>query len=171
MDAFEAIALGYDYPSPDRLAQLETAVESLRGGARRHMDEFIDQLRGLDLGAWEELHTFTLDLSPQFVPYVGHVAWGENYRRGAFMADLNRAMIDAHVDLGGELPDHIAPILRYLAAVDVPLSDLIDELPGAVESMRSTLKSAAPSNPYRHLLAATAVVVGDLAAVTIGGVS
>ena len=40
---------------------------------------------------------------------LGHVVWGENYRRGAFMADLNAAMREAGVALHGELPDHLQP--------------------------------------------------------------
>ena len=52
------------------------------------MRHFLDEVGSLTLGEWEELHTATLDLSAPFVPYVGHVIWGDDYRRGEFMADL-----------------------------------------------------------------------------------
>lgn len=136
------------------------------------MTRFVDEVSGLELGAWEELHTSTLDLSPLFVPYVGHVTWGENYRRGEFMADLKRDMERAGVDLRGELPDHIEPILRYVAATSEPLADLVAVLSDAVGTMSSTLDAAADHNPYRHVLAATARVVADVTSatpVTIGG--
>jgi nitrate reductase delta subunit len=103
-----------------------------------------------------------------FVPYVGHVAWGENYRRGEFMADLVGEMRNADVPLGGELPDHIAPLLRYLARTDEPFEDLVEVLPGAAATMQETLKEASARNPYLHLLAATVAYCADLRPLTIG---
>jgi nitrate reductase delta subunit len=163
------VALGYHYPDPASLESLTTAVDSLlRGVTHRRMNQFVDEIGRLELGEWEELHTRTLDLSPAFIPYVGHVTWGENYRRGEFMADLKRSMELIGVDLGGELPDHIEPILRYVAEAEEPLVDLIDVLAGAVSDMQSTLDAADKANPYRHLLAATLAVVQDLKPVVIG---
>ena len=40
------------------------------------------------------------------------------------MADLNGEMRDAAVPLDGELPDHIAPVLRYMARHEDPFADL-----------------------------------------------
>jgi len=170
MHGADVVAMAYRYPTPNAAAELADAVDaSLTGLAQKHMRRFIAETAPLTLGKWEELHTATLDLSPQFVPYVGHVVWGESYRRGEFMADLKAAMREAEVDLGGELPDHIEPILRYLAAVDEPLNDLIEVLPGAITTMTQTLSKASADNPYRHLLAATTVIAQDLRPVTIGG--
>lgn len=163
MHEAEVIAAGYRYPTPDSLLSLTEAIEeSTSGVVKRHLARFVDEVGRLPLGAWEELHTATVDLSPKFVPYVGHVVWGENYRRGEFMADLNRAMFDAGVDLEGELPDHVAPVLRYLARADEPLTDLVELLPGALSTMAKTLAKADADNPYQHLLAATADYSADL---------
>jgi nitrate reductase assembly molybdenum cofactor insertion protein NarJ len=90
------------------------------------------------------------------------VAWGENYRRGSFMAALKADMERHDVDLGGELPDHIEPILRYVAEVAEPLEELTEVLAGAVTTMGETLHEADPDNPYRHLLAATTAAVEEL---------
>ncbi len=169
MHPASVVASGYLYPSPDSLSTLEGVVESLpRSLAQKALADFIDEVGRLELGEWEELHTRTLDLSPAFVPYVGHVTWGENYRRGEFMADLKGDMRRNGIELNGELPDHIEPILRYVAAAPEPLSDLLDVLVGAVTQMQSTLASADKKNPYRHLLAATLAVVEDLKPVVIG---
>ena len=164
MHVAQVIADGYRYPAPDSLPSLAAAIESSTTGVvKRHLTRFVDEVGRLPLGEWEELHTSTLDLSPQFVPYVGHVVWGENYRRGEFMADLNRSMHDAGIELDGELPDHIAPVLRYLAVADEPLPDLVEVLSGAVATMAQTLHKADAKNPYRHLLAATADYASDAA--------
>jgi nitrate reductase delta subunit len=165
----EVVARCFLYPRPDSLEKLWAAVEQLpKSSAERHIRRFIQEVSALELGRWEELHTVTLDLSPHFGPYVGHVAWGENYRRGAFMADLKAAMAAASVDLGGELPDHIEPILRYIATVEEPRADLVEVLPSAVRTMKVTLDKAAPKNPYRHVLAAADDVAADLRPLKIG---
>lgn len=162
MKTTEVVALGYRYPNPSAAAMLTAAVAAEPNSeVKRHMRKFVDEVGALSLGEWEELHTATLDLNAPFVPYVGHVEWGDNYRRGEFMADLKRSMEDAGVDLGGELPDHIEPILRYLAATGHPLDDLVEVLPRTVITMAHTLESAAPDNPYCHLMAATVVVAAN----------
>jgi nitrate reductase delta subunit len=169
VEVTEVVALGFRYPTPTAAVELDAAVRGvLRGSVERHMRRFVEAVSVLSLGEWEELHTFTLDLSPLFVPYVGHVVWGENYRRGEFMAALNRDMADLGVDVMGELPDHIDPVLRYLAATAAPLEDLVEVLPAAVATMAETLERAAADNPYRHLLAAVVDVVADLRPLTIG---
>lgn len=156
MKSTEVVALGYHYPGPNAAAELAAAIEGEQNAeVKRHMQRFLAAVGSLSLGEWEELHTATLDLSAPFAPYVGHVIWGDAYRRGEFMSDLVRAMADADVELGGELPDHIEPVLRYLAATPTPLPDLMEVLPGALATMNQTLKTAAPDNPYCHLLAAT----------------
>lgn len=169
MQATEVVALGFRYPTPTAAADLSSAIEAYaHTDVQRHMRRFVKEVGALPLGEWEEIHTATLDLDPKFVPYVGHVAWGENYRRGAFMADLVAAMAKADVDLRGELPDHIEPVLRYLAATDEPLADLVDVLPGVIAEMNGVLKTALPNSPYCHLLAATLACAGNRP-VTIGG--
>ncbi len=168
MHPARVVALALDYPGPSSRETLAAAVASVRGPVRRHVQAFVDEIGRLTLGEWEELHTRTLDLSPLFVPYVGHVVWGENYRRGEFMAALKGAMAAVGVDPAGELPDHLEPVLRYLAATDSPLGDLVAVLPGAVDEMSATLARAERRNPYRHVLAAAAAVVEELATVEIG---
>ncbi len=148
------------YPGPGAVDKLRSALEEMEPGTvRTELEKFVALVGELDVGEWEELHTRTLDLSPMFVPYVGHVAWGENYRRGDFMADMKRAQDAAGVDRAGELPDHLEPVMRYLAATMDPLHDLVEILPGAVASMRKDLKKADKDNPYRYVLAAAAAAI------------
>ncbi|HLF59593.1 MAG TPA: nitrate reductase [Acidimicrobiia bacterium] len=157
----------FRYPGPGSFAALQGEVAGMSpSAARNDMGRFVGAIAGLDIGEWEELHTRTLDLSPLFVPYVGHAMWGENYRRGEFMAELKGVQREAGIDPAGELPDHIEPILRYLDSVSDPLPDLLDVLPAAVETMIGQLKKAESDNPYRHLLAAVAHVVDDVVAAT-----
>ena len=166
----EVVALAFSYPDAVGHARLATAVDSLAKGSvvRRPMTKFLDEVDQLSLAQWEELHTDTLDLNPHVVPYVGHVTWGENYRRGEFMADLNRELNELGIDTMGELPDHLAPILRYLARAAEPLADLGEVLAPAVSEMSKTLDAASPKNPYRHVFAAAQAVVTKPTQVRIG---
>ena len=98
----------------------------------------------------------TLDLAPIFAPYVGFAIFGENYQRGEFMAGLKVAQDEVGIDRRGELPDHLEPVLRYLAATNEPFPGLVEVFAQAVSKMRKTLKEAEADNPYRHVLAAAA---------------
>ncbi len=163
MQDFARLATAFQYPTPDRLAELEqTAVNMENASARRQFGSFVGQLQGLTLAEWEELHTRSLDLGPLFVPYVGWVTWGENYQRGEFMAEMKAALDFQDVPMNGELPDHLDPVLRYLAVADPPLPSLVEVFPAAVATMTKKLKEADDTSPYLYLLKAIAAVADNL---------
>ena len=146
------IAEMFRYPSPGRAGELAAMIDRVSDPAiTEALAAFVGTVTELELGEWEELHTRTLDLSPAVVPYVGHVVWGENYTRGEFMAKLVRAMRAAQVDLDGELPDHLAPILRlYDTGAERP-AELDQVAVTAVEKMRAELARSDRHNPYVHV--------------------
>ena len=169
MGEYHAIAMALEYPGPGSLEKLRVAWEALPGGPiRKHLLRFLADLEQLSLAGWEELHTRTLDLAPIFAPYVGFAIFGENYQRGEFMAGLKVAQDEIGIDRRGELPDHLEPVLRYLAATDEPFPGLVEVFAQAVSRMRKTLKEAEADNPYRHVLAAAAEAAERLE-VPVGG--
>lgn len=169
MDSFTAAALAFRYPAPGSLGEVETAWRSLpKGGVRRSLLKFLAEIEKLDLSGWEELHTRTLDLAPVFAPYVGYCIWGDSYQRGEFMAAMKVAEDRASVERYGELPDHLEPLCRYLAAVENPSPRLLELLPQALAHMKKTLREAEKTNPYRHVLGALEEAAGDLKA-PVGG--
>ena len=154
-DAYVTLADAFSYPAPGRLETLKRGGAAMPQGAGK--DAYAAFLNGIDclpLGAWEELHTRTLDLNPPAAPYVGYQTWGESYQRGAFLAKMNREFAEAGVETDGELPDHLAPILRYLAAVPDPLPEMVEVLGPAVSRMLEALRKAESDNPYVSLLQA-----------------
>ena len=156
------VALALRYPTNDGLAFFTTAVESLpHGGAERELRRFLKNIDRLALSDLEELYTSTFDLTPMVAPYVGHLAWADSYERGAFMAELLGEMREVGVDPEGELPDHLDPILRYLAVADEPLESLEPVLVPAITKMEKTLKKADSKNPYLHILAAARIVAEE----------
>lgn len=170
MRDFARLATGFRYPNPGRLAELEQARSEMENGsAGREFSRFVDELRGLSLSEWEELHTRSLDLSPLFVPYVGWVTWGENYHRGAFMVEMKAALDKESVPSDGELPDHLDPVLRYLAVAEPPLPSLVEVFPAAVATMTKKLKETDDTSPYLYLLKAIAVEADTLKSPVGGG--
>ncbi len=106
----------------------------------------------------EEVYSATFDLDPACAPYVGHHLAGESPKRGLFMARLAQAYRDDGFEGGsrfGELPDHVAVVLRYLAAAPEGPSRtavLEDALVPALEKMVAALPE--DDDAYRPVLAA-----------------
>jgi len=161
---WELVAEALCYPAPGRIEQLEDGLARLAAGpVRANLAAFVDRVRALPLGAWEELHTRTLDLNPPAAPYVGFQTWGESYQRGTFLSLLSRTLAEARVDPAGELPDHLIPVLRYLGQASDPLPDLVAVLEPAVRRMLQVLRKADPPNPYIAVLEAANVLSHTLA--------
>ena len=157
------LAEAFCYPAPGRLAALQGGMKALPENIRKEsMQAFLDKIGRLSLGEWEELHTRTLDLNPPAAPYVGFQIWGEAYQRGVFLSLLNREMAENNINLEGELPDHLIPVLRYLGQVSEPMPELIDILVPAIQRMLASLRKADPSNPYLELLEAAQSACSDL---------
>lgn len=153
------LAEAFRYPAPGRLEQLEGLTGVLPPGREQQaLSAFVEAIRPLSLGNWEELYTRTWDLDPLAVPYLGYQLWGEDYRRGNFMARLQAAYRQAGAEPDGELPDHLVPVLRYLDQAPAPLPELLEALGPAVEKMAAALKKSEPENPYLLLLAGVAEV-------------
>jgi nitrate reductase molybdenum cofactor assembly chaperone NarJ/NarW len=168
MSIFSSLAEAYLYPTPGRLNILWKGQEGAPSGlARKAFSAFLESVGRLSLNEWEELHTRTLDLNPPAAPYVGFQIWGESYPRGVFMSQLSHVFAQADIDTAGELPDHLTPILRYLAVTDQPLPELTAVLPAAVERMIKVLQKAEVDNPYILLYQATRAAIDERQPVTV----
>ncbi len=150
---FEVLAAAFSYPTAGQAETLKAGQALLpEGAAKLAFTAFLEKIQQLSLGEWEELHTRTLELNPLAAPYIGFQTWGESYQRGAFLSNLNHELMEQNVDAGGELPDHLTPVLRYLGACQDPLPELIQALSPALQRMKAVLQRAEPGNPYVDLL-------------------
>jgi len=155
MEVFSVYALALQYPYPGQAEALQAqAKSSTSEPGMKAFGNFIQKIGALSLSEQEELFTRTLDLSPLAAPYVGYQIWGESYKRGEFMAQLSQEMSLYEINLEGELPDHLLPILRYLAAAPTPLPELVEVLDPALTAMQKSLKKNEVDNPYLLLLKA-----------------
>lgn len=160
---YAVLADTLSYPAPGHLQALEKGSAALEPGVEKTaIMGFLEKIRSLSLGEWEELHTRTLDLNPPIAPYIGFQTWGESYQRGTFLSKMNRALMESGIDLEGELPDHLIPVLRYLGQVAAPLPELAEVFPEAVKRMQAGLRKAEPGNPYLSILEAVQELAQNL---------
>src|SRR5215831_3801063 len=117
------------------------------------LDEFRSGVAAQSLSGLQELYTRTFDLNPACALEVGYHLFGENYKRGEFLAHLRET--EAPFDLGQsqQLPDYLPVLLRLLPRLeDEELrGSLITEclIPG-IEKMLASFKDG--DNAYRSLL-------------------
>ena len=164
---FEAFAPLLEYPSDDWDSRLEAARAALHeaglADAGHHLDRFAAAMVARTSAAREELHAATFDMSRQCVPYVSiHLFGEENFKRGAFMAALNARFAALDFSTGGELPDHLAVLLRFLgeAADEDERHELVEHvLFGPVGRMMASLPE---TNPYRDLVGAIQATLQEL---------
>lgn len=123
------------------------------------LERFYSAIERQSLQKLEELYTVTFDMQPVCYPYVGYQLFGESYKRGAFMAQLNEAFHASGYSAGPELPDHLSTILHFLALDSVDRQGdfcqcLLNEgLRPALEKMIQTFGTQS-ENPYLGLLSA-----------------
>lgn len=111
----------YIYPSE----QYRAKVAAITDYAADYSDSvyiptrrFFDWIATTQQSMLEESFTTTFDLNPACNPEVGWHIWGEDYNRGAFMADLRDEFTHYEIEEQGELPDHLIHILPLVAAME-----------------------------------------------------
>lgn len=163
MDNLSLMAQALRYPYPGQIEALSSQVINLNGQpGSQAFAKFLSQIQSLTFSEQEELYTSTLDLTPLAAPYVGYQIWGESYKRGEFMAQLSHEMKEHQIDLEGELPDHLRPVLQYLTASASPLPELTEVLEQAVKAMHKSLKKTDDNNPYLLLFDAIGMACKSL---------
>jgi nitrate reductase delta subunit len=121
--------------------------------AQAHVVTFQNAIAGRSLGEIQETYTNAFDLRPDCTPNLSYHLFGDDGRRGLFLAEIKGRMEARGIAPGFELPDHISLLLRYMHAVEQERCELIEDcmLP-AVSRMVEILDST--ENPYKHPLRA-----------------
>jgi nitrate reductase molybdenum cofactor assembly chaperone NarJ/NarW len=146
-----------DYPERSIAKSLGDCIGELTPAipeAHAHLKGFQNSIADKSLGQLQEVYTNAFDLRPDCTPNLGYHLFGDDGRRGLFLAELKGRMESRGIRLGVELPDHIALLLRYLDAADEEerLPVIEDCLLPAVARMVEVLKPS--GNPYEHALSA-----------------
>lgn len=147
-----------EYPTPDiseRARECAAVLGPGRGPAKEYIEGFLKFSLANPSGRLEEIYTDTFDLQAVCHPYVGCYLFREDPRRGMFMARLKELYRSRGFLPGGDLPDHLAVMLRFLSRQepDEEARDLIEFcLVPAVNKMLALFKDG--GNPYQNVLKA-----------------
>ena len=137
------------YPMADFdeiLVQAHELVDSL------HLVAFRNAIADLTDDEREELYTATFDVTPRCVPYASiHLFGEENFKRGEFMAALHHEYEKVGFATHGELPDHLAVLLRYAATLGEPARREMVEF-CLLRPLEKITQSLPEDHPYLHLL-------------------
>lgn len=114
---YDTLASLFTHPSANFGADVQRALtlhEDAYPAAARALDEFRALLPLGDPLALEELYTRTFDVQAITSLDIGYTLFGEDYKRGALLANLSREHTLANNDCGMELGDHLTNVLRLL---------------------------------------------------------
>jgi nitrate reductase molybdenum cofactor assembly chaperone NarJ/NarW len=145
-----------DYPERSIAKSLGDCIGELTAIPEAHaqLKNFQNAIAENSLGQLQEVYTNAFDLRPDCTPNLGYHLFGDDGRRGLFLAELKGRMESRGIRPGVELPDHIALLLRYVDIADEEerLPVIEDCLLPAVARMVEVLKPS--GNPYEHALSA-----------------
>ena len=125
---YSQVAELFDFPGPELAPRGRALLEFLRENypdAALEVERFLDAIpeRTLDL---QELHTRTFDVQAMTTLDIGYVLFGDDYKRGALLSNLNQEHSRAQNDCRGELADHLPNLLRLIPKLKD--QDLLEEL-------------------------------------------
>jgi len=108
-----------DYPDAglsQRIQESIAELETISPEVASLLERFQRSQQNLGIARLQEAYTATFDLQPECTLNLGYHLFGEDQRRGMFLAKLKEFYQKADIDTGSELPDHLCHLLRYVAA-------------------------------------------------------
>ncbi|RPJ09025.1 MAG: hypothetical protein EHM36_04760 [Deltaproteobacteria bacterium] len=153
-----------DYPTPSLQEWTKNCIsllEPLHSEAANLLKGFSAFLDQTPEGGREEIYVGTFDLQAVCFPYVGHHLFREDHQRALFMAGLKEDYGVYHFSEGGELPDRLSVMLRFLATgEDAEQMEIVDWC--ILPALKKMLAQFADrSNPYRGVLQSLFFVLKD----------
>jgi nitrate reductase molybdenum cofactor assembly chaperone len=113
---YEMIAALFEYPGRDYPARVRSVYDLLESRyplAAAELGHFVKGLPELDVV--QEIFTRSFDVQSITTLGVGYVMFGDDYKRGELLVNLNREHREAGIECGNELPDHLPTVLRLIA--------------------------------------------------------
>ncbi len=156
MSLYLQFACLFDYPDSHLSRRIEECTVELKTAwpeAASLLETFQHTQRELGLAALQEAYTARFDLQPECTLNLGYHLFGEDQRRGVFLAKLKEIFETAAIDTGTELPDHLCHLLRYVAArpdSEESRAILADCLLPALARVAQSMKHKA--DPYQPVL-------------------
>jgi nitrate reductase assembly molybdenum cofactor insertion protein NarJ len=119
----------FQYPDsgyPQKVKDIQDFVDSNYPEAAEDIDTFVELLPAHDLNKMQELYIRSFDVQAITTLDIGYVLFGDDYKRGELLANLNREHTQTDNDCGSELGDHLPNLLRLISKLED--QDLIVEM-------------------------------------------
>lgn len=174
MSVYQSFAEVLDYPGPElfeRTVQCSRELADRLPEAELLVRAFEESRAALGVAPLQEIYTSTFDMRAECTLNLSYHLFGEDQRRGIFLAQLKELYHHANVDTGTELPDHLCCLLRYLATgpgISETEDIVTDCLHPAVSKVVQGLGEA--PNPYRGILEALLLWIDSESGSTSGRV-
>lgn len=117
LNHYEKLALLFEYPDADyprRVKEIEIILSNLYPGTFPIIKEFANYVSNASPEELEELFARTFDVQAITTLDIGYVLFGDDYKRGELLVNLNREHKEAGNDCGNELADNLSNLLRLL---------------------------------------------------------
>ena len=126
---YAALAQLFDYPDTRFVVQsrgVRQVIASKYPDAVDAVDQFLELVPEDDLAKMQELYMRTFDVLAITTLDIGYVLFGDDYKRGELLSNLNREHNACEIDCGGELADHLPNVLRLMTKLTD--RELLEEL-------------------------------------------
>ncbi len=129
-DHYSLLANLFRYPEEDFMLQLkenQNFLDEFYPEAGKELQPFSESLNNRPLDETRELFTKTFDVQPICYLDLGYVMFGEDYKRGAFLLNMQEEQIKINNDCGTDLSDNICNVLTLMTKSedDVFVEDLV----------------------------------------------
>lgn len=123
----------FEYPDAlfvERVTSLRARIAEGHAEAVPPLDEFLALLPCDDLHMMQEVFTRSFDVQAITTLDIGYVLFGDDYKRGELLSNLNREHLAHEVDCGHELADHLPNILKLMPKLEDEelLVELVNEI-------------------------------------------
>ncbi len=144
---YSLIANLFEYPGEDfaeRVKEVQEVLDACYPEAGNILSPFTDYMSRADLIKQQELFIRSFDVQAVTTLDLGYVMFGDDYKRGEMLVNLNREHREAGNDCGVELSDHLPNVLRLLPKMEDGF--IVEELVKKViaPSMRKMIRGFEP---------------------------
>jgi nitrate reductase assembly molybdenum cofactor insertion protein NarJ len=114
---YEKLAMIFQYPDTEyslHVREVESLLSQLYPETQTTFIEFAKIVYSASLEELEELFARTFDVQAITTLDIGYVLFGDDYKRGELLVNLNREHREAGNDCGNELADNLSNLLKLL---------------------------------------------------------
>lgn len=114
---YDLLAKLFDYPSlnyKDKVIKVQNMVDNFYPNFSEILIDFVEFSQKASLKEMEEVYTRTFDVQAITTLDIGYVLFGDDYKRGELLVNLNRELRQAEIDPENELADNIKNLLKLL---------------------------------------------------------